>query len=96
MGCAEFLNIRIHMSRGWSKEDAEKIIMQDTEDGDIIVQDSQGRGLQAKLNFGRPNWSVEFGNMVKAHSGSEVGVFFCGPKVLSSELHRRCNEFTGL
>jgi len=94
MGVRDFLNIRIHMSRGWSKEDAEKIIMQDTEQGDLIVQDNRGRGLQAKLQFGRPNWKMEFDNLTQAHSGAEVGVFFCGPKVLSSELHRRCNEFT--
>lgn len=92
--CPDFLNIRIHMSRGWSKEDAEKIIMQDTDDGDLVVQDNQGRGLQSKLNFGRPNWAAEFEAMTRKHAGSDIGVFFCGPKVLSSELHRRCNEFT--
>ena len=32
-----FLNIRVHMSRGWSKDDAEKLMLQDGEEGEICV-----------------------------------------------------------
>jgi len=88
-----FLKIRVHMSRGWSKDDAEKLMLQDGEDGDMLVKDDEGRKLKAKMNFGRPNWDVEFRNFERDHKGN-VGVFFCGPKILSTTLHRKCNEYT--
>ena len=28
-------------------------------------------------------------------SSTDVGVFFCGPAVLSHNLHEKCNEYTG-
>jgi len=94
MGVPEFLNIRIHMSRGWSKDDAEKLYMQDDDEGETLVKDDQGRTLKSKMNFGRPNWNLEFGKLQQKHVGKKVGVFFCGPKVLSSQLHENCNKYT--
>jgi len=93
-GIPEFLNIRIHMSRGWTKDDAEKLYMQDDQDGEQLVKDDQGRTLKSKMNFGRPNWNLEFGQLQQKHVGKKVGVFFCGPKVLSSQLHENCNKYT--
>lgn len=85
----DFLQIRIHMSRGWSKDDAEKLYLQDSEEGDSVVKDDRGRRLKAKMNFGRPNWDVEFSKMKVVHSGT-VGVFFCGPKVLPPKETLAC------
>lgn len=94
-GLPEFLKIRVHMTRGWNKADADKLFMQDdAEAGDLIIRDKQGRGLQSKMLFGRPNWPKEFDDMTKVHAGTDVGVFFCGPKVLSQTLHKNCNDFT--
>lgn len=48
-GLPEFLKIRVHMTRGWNKADAEKLFLQDdAEGGDLIIQDAQGRGLQVR------------------------------------------------
>ena len=46
------------------------------------------------MNFGRPQWDKEFSEMVADHPGTDVGVFFCGPKGLSTVLHRVCNKHT--
>ena len=138
-GELDFLDIRIHMTRGWTADDAAKIILQDNEDGahllmlqrltwpgDTVIRDGSGRSLRHKMNFGRPNWDREFEAMSRAHPGyvdcsalhgslasvtcdglmaccpspsprcgrTDVGVFFCGPKVLSTELHKVCNKHT--
>jgi hypothetical protein len=94
-GVPDFLTIKIHMSRGWSKDDAEKLYLHSEDEGEGLVKDDQGRCLKSKMNFGRPNWTVEFMNMaMKDHSGKKIGVFFCGPKVLGSQLHENCNKFS--
>lgn len=94
-GLPDFLKVRVHMTRGWNKADAEKLFLQeDAEAGDLIIRDQQGRGLQSKMLFGRPNWNKEFAEMTKVHAGKDVGVFFCGPKILSTTLHNCSNEFS--
>ena len=58
------------MSRGWSNDDANKIMMQEDENGDLIVRDnSTGRALRQKMNFGRPMWDKEFAAMGTDHVG---------------------------
>eukprot|EP00730_Choanoeca_flexa_P005753 TRINITY_DN12014_c0_g1_i5.p1 TRINITY_DN12014_c0_g1~~TRINITY_DN12014_c0_g1_i5.p1 ORF type:complete len:616 (+),score=138.37 TRINITY_DN12014_c0_g1_i5:75-1922(+) len=95
IGQSDFLDVRVYTTRGWSKDDAAKIMLQEDEAGDSIVRDEEtGRSLKHKMNFGRPNWQREFTDVANNHSGDNVGVFFCGPKVLSTQLHVKCNEFT--
>lgn len=80
MGESDFLKIRLHMSRGWTKDDAEKIQLQtklggyggSESEGDMVVKDDHGRRLQAGLNFGRPNWNAEFKTMSQIHAGDDV------------------------
>ncbi len=45
-------------------------------------------GLRSGTHFGRPNWDQFFGMVRDKHPGEDVGVFFCGPKVLSKVLHK--------
>ena len=111
IGEPDFLVIRVFMTRGWTQDDAAKIILQDDDKGDTIIRDGSGRALRQKMNFGRPQWDREFQAMNATHQGSvnlltsisssayplsrtNVGVFFCGPKVLSSEIHVMCNKYT--
>eukprot|EP00043_Microstomoeca_roanoka_P000772 m.29029 g.29029 ORF g.29029 m.29029 type:complete len:608 (-) comp10495_c2_seq2:133-1956(-) len=95
LGEASFFTVRVFMTRGWTKDDAAKIMLQENAEGDSIIRDAEtGRCLKQKMNFGRPMWEKEFQNIADEHSGHNVGVFFCGPKVLSQELHRNCNRFT--
>lgn len=51
-------------------------------------------GLMTRTNFGRPNWDMVFRGIRQLHRPGEVGVFFCGPKGLSKELHMKCNIYS--
>lgn len=51
-------------------------------------------GLRARTHFGRPNWDLIFKTVRDRHANADVGVFFCGPKVLSQVLHKQCNKWT--
>ncbi|EGD77056.1 NADPH oxidase 1 [Salpingoeca rosetta] len=95
LGETSFFTVRVFMTRGWTKDDAAKLMLQENEEGDSIIRDAEtGRCLKHKMNFGRPMWEKEFQSIADAHPGNNIGVFFCGPKVLSQELHRRSNQFT--
>ncbi|KAJ7583931.1 NADPH oxidase isoform 2 [Mycena floridula] len=50
--------------------------------------------LRSPSHFGRPNWDKIFGSLVDTHPSTDIGVFFCGPKVLSSTLHRMSNKYS--
>ncbi|KIM24310.1 hypothetical protein M408DRAFT_11066 [Serendipita vermifera MAFF 305830] len=43
--------------------------------------------LRAPTHFGRPNWDRVFGSLTEKHKETDIGVFFCGPPVLSNTLH---------
>jgi len=65
----------------------------------IMINDANAEqdaitGLRAPTNFGRPNWDMIFKSIRKIHSPAEAGVFFCGPKVLGSALHIKCNQYS--
>ena len=85
-GLGNFLEYYIHLTRGWSDRDAKVIMIHDEAGADAVT------GLQQKTHFGRPKWDTIFEDISKAHPGQDVGVLFCGPKVLSSELHKQCNR----
>ncbi|GAA6041202.1 hypothetical protein NBRC10512_008205 [Rhodotorula toruloides] len=57
-------------------------------DRDAITQ------LRAPTHYGRPNWDRIFASIAAEHPVSEVGVFFCGPKPLSTILHKMCIKHT--
>lgn len=49
-------------------------------------------GLQQKTNYGRPNWDQIFSKTSEDHPKTSIGVFFCGPAVLSDTLHAMSNK----
>lgn len=51
-------------------------------------------GLQSPTHFGRPNWDEIFKEKGTVHQGQKVGVFFCGPAVLSKQLYKYCRKYT--
>lgn len=51
-------------------------------------------GLQSPTYFGRPNWDQVFKEKATRHHGQTVGVFFCGPAVLSKTLYKCCRNYT--
>ncbi|RDD45865.1 Cytochrome b-245 heavy chain [Trichoplax sp. H2] len=86
----DFLEYNIYLTRGLSDKQTKHIMLRETDSEavDAIT------GLQQKTHYGRPRWDQIFSDLASTHSGSDLGVFFCGPKALSSVLHKECNKNT--
>jgi len=54
----------------------------------------QINGLQSPTYFGRPSWDQIFQEKAQRHSGTTIGVFYCGPPVLSKQLARFSSKYT--
>lgn len=88
---SHLLSVSIFVTRGWNANQARNIVLHD----DSSVYDAV-TGLHHKTQYGRPNWESEFKHLSERHKGSKTGVFFCGPKQLSTTLHKLCNKFSHL
>eukprot|EP00121_Abeoforma_whisleri_P012115 Awhi_evm1s11182 len=87
-GRSGFIETKVFLTERLGEDDVQHIAVTAQEQGDTIT------GLKSKTFFGRPNWEREFTHMLQNHSGTDVGVFFCGPKAISSKLHTACNKYT--
>eukprot|EP00656_Telonema_subtile_P056721 TRINITY_DN913_c0_g1_i3.p1 TRINITY_DN913_c0_g1~~TRINITY_DN913_c0_g1_i3.p1 ORF type:complete len:297 (-),score=67.68 TRINITY_DN913_c0_g1_i3:244-1134(-) len=65
--------------------------MEDGFAGKDIVTGSEAN---IPVHFGRPNWDKIFKYIKKKHPLEEVGVFFCGPPVIGSQLETCSNKYT--
>ena len=86
---------KIYLTRGWTLREAKQIAVNEDDSFDLFT------GLRQKTNYGRPNLdlffkdlSASFRNSTTSGSSENVGVFFCGPKELSSQLHKLCNLYS--
>ncbi|XP_074627310.1 NADPH oxidase 2-like isoform X1 [Acropora palmata] len=80
----DFVEYNIYLT-GWDNKLAiESALHQEAEDN--ITH------LKARTNYGRPKWDDIFKNIAGNHKGREIGVFFCGPSVLSHVLHKMSNQ----
>lgn len=81
------IEIHTYLTAKIKADDATNIMVNDVNaDRDAIT------GLRAPTSFGRPRWDDIFQSVREVHSPAEVGVFFCGPKGLGSQLHVKCNQ----
>lgn len=87
-GCVNFLEYNIYLTRGWDTNQARNIALNEEEERDAVT------GLAQKTFYGRPNWDSIFAKMRDKHARTRVGVFFCGPAVLSDQLHTMCNKYS--
>jgi len=53
-----------------------------TQIGDIII------------HKGRPKWDQFFQPIQQTHSGTKIGVMFCGPDIIARDLKKSCGKFT--
>mmetsp|Transcript_49384 Transcript_49384/g.115954 ORF Transcript_49384/g.115954 Transcript_49384/m.115954 type:complete len:165 (-) Transcript_49384:37-531(-) len=51
-------------------------------------------GLNAKTHLRRPNFESEFQRIAATSADTDIGVFFCGPKMLSKSLYSLCRSST--
>jgi len=83
-----FLEIHTYLTGQLSVEEIRTIMYGVDQGADQVT------GLQSPTHFGRPNWQEIFQDLSEKHAGQNVGVFFCGPAVLSKQLKKFCNLFT--
>lgn len=83
------IEISIYLTAKLKEDDMNNIIVQDVgAERDAITT------LRAPTHFGRPNWDRVFPSIADKHPDTDVGVFFCGPAVLGSQLHVMSNKYT--
>ncbi|KAJ3089548.1 hypothetical protein HK102_006141, partial [Quaeritorhiza haematococci] len=70
-----FLEIHTYLTAGLKQDEVKNIIINDQEG----VRDAV-TGLRAPTHYGRPNFDQIFQNIRSSHPGTDIGVFFCGPK----------------
>ena len=85
-GCPDLISYEIYLTRGWTAAEARNIYLHEDDIEDPITK------LGAKTNYGRPKWDEIFANIAADNRGKKVGVFFCGPSVLSKQLHIEANK----
>lgn len=83
------IEISIYLTAKMKFDEVQNIVVHDVgADRDAITS------LRAPTHFGRPNWDRVFGSIVDKHPDTDVGVFYCGPPVLSKDLHKLSNKYT--
>jgi len=85
------IEINIYLTAKIKDDDVNNIIVQD-----VGAEKDAITSLRAPTHFGRPNWDRVFTSVADKHPETDVGVFFCGPAVLSRQLHTKCNKYSML
>eukprot|EP01088_Endostelium_zonatum_P015651 TRINITY_DN3946_c0_g1_i1.p1 TRINITY_DN3946_c0_g1~~TRINITY_DN3946_c0_g1_i1.p1 ORF type:complete len:553 (+),score=54.50 TRINITY_DN3946_c0_g1_i1:88-1746(+) len=86
----DFLDINLYLTIYKSKEEADQKKNKELEiDGRDAIT-----GLRKEPRYGRPNFGEIFQSVADQHQNSKVGVFFCGPRVMSKQLYKYCKKFT--
>lgn len=83
------IEINIYLTAKIKEDDMTNIIVQD-----VGAEKDAITSLRAPTHFGRPNWDRVFSSITDKHPETDVGVFFCGPAVLSRQLHVKCNKYS--
>eukprot|EP00026_Physarum_polycephalum_P006372 Phypoly_transcript_06414.p1 GENE.Phypoly_transcript_06414~~Phypoly_transcript_06414.p1 ORF type:complete len:527 (+),score=77.52 Phypoly_transcript_06414:145-1725(+) len=84
-----FLEINTYLTGALSPDEVRDVMYgTDAESADQIT------GLSSPTHFGRPKWHDIFSDLARKHANQNVGVFFCGPRVLSKELYKNCRRHT--
>ncbi|KAI9437961.1 NADPH oxidase [Lactarius indigo] len=77
------IEINIYLTAKIKDDDMTNIFVQD-----VGAEKDAITSLRAPTHFGRPNWDPQ------KHNDTDVGVFFCGPAVLSRQLHQMSNKYS--
>lgn len=85
---SDFLEIHTYLTERMRISEIRQVIYGGDDGLDQIT------GLQSPTHFGRPDWNNIFKNLSNSHKGEDVGVFFCGPSILSKQLYQICRKYT--
>lgn len=83
------IEINIYLTARIKEDDVNNIIVQD-----VGAEKDAITSLRAPTHFGRPNWDRVFTSLTEKHPETDIGVFFCGPAVLSKTLHTMSNKYS--
>jgi len=83
------IEINIYLTAKIKEDEMNNIIVQD-----VGAEKDAITSLRAPTHYGRPNWDRVFGSLREKHPDSDIGVMFCGPKVLSTQLHVMSNKYS--
>lgn len=83
------IEINLYLTAKLKEDEVNNIIVQD-----VGAEKDAITSLRSPTHFGRPNWNRVFGSLCEKHPETDIGVFFCGPPVLSKELHSMCNKYS--
>lgn len=83
------IEINIYLTAKIKDDDMTNIFVQD-----VGAEKDAITSLRAPTHFGRPNWDRVFSSIAEKHEDTDVGVFFCGPAVLSRQLHQMSNKYS--
>jgi NADPH oxidase len=83
------IEINIYLTAKIKEDDMNNIIVQD-----VGAEKDAITSLRAPTHFGRPNWDRVFSSICDKHPETDVGVFFCGPAVLSKQLKTMSNKYS--
>lgn len=87
LDCSNYLEVRPHLTRFNNDKDMmENVAMNMDSEEDAITSLP---GVQTR--FGRPNWFKDFVAIGQENEGNDIGVFFCGPAILSESLDKACS-----
>eukprot|EP00842_Homolaphlyctis_polyrhiza_P001571 jgi/Hompol1/2414/HPOL_005992-RA len=84
-----FLEIHTYLTQKLKVSQVKNILINDGDEGRDAIT-----GLRSRTHYGRPNWDQVFETLRNNHRGTDIGVRYCGPKVLSKTLHEMCNKWT--
>ncbi|KAL6050426.1 Cytochrome b-245 beta chain [Balamuthia mandrillaris] len=86
-----FLEIHAYLTSVRNTKAAKELIAEEEEEDD-------GRdpftGLMAGTHYGRPDLNAIFEDKTQNHPNDRIGVFFCGPRVMSKMLYKSCRKYT--
>lgn len=83
------IEISLYLTAKIKPDDATNIMVQD-----VGAEKDAVSGLRAPTHYGRPNWDRVFPSIAESNPETDVGVFFCGPSVLSRTLHQMSNKYS--
>jgi len=83
------IEINIYLTAKIKEDDMNNIIVQD-----VGAEKDAVTSLRAPTHYGRPNWDRVFKSIADKNPETDVGVFFCGPAVLSKQLHTMSNKYS--
>jgi len=86
---SHLIEIHTYFTMKVRPDDATNIMLNDAgNERDVIT------GLKSPTNYGRPDWKRMFRSLCTIHPATDVGVFCCGPRELSSTLHSMANTWS--